>query len=370
MRAVVAMSGGVDSSVAALELKRKGYDLIGITIKTWPKEECGGVGEKMCCSLEAIQYARGVASELDIPYHVVDLSKEFTEMVKNYFAEEYVRGRTPNPCIYCNSKIKFGCLLVKARELGAERIATGHYARIIKAGEDYRLAEAKDKWRDQSYFLYDIPKETLPFIEFPLGESAKEKVREVAENQNFMSAWRKPSQDICFATAEGGYREYLKKLGVDAFLPGEILDTSGKVIGRHKGIASYTVGQRRGLGLAMPDPVYVLRIDPENNTITVGDRSHAMNSKIRVAGFNWLTMDKLEDPVEFATRIRYNGEKVQATVTPWGDDEAIVEFDRPQFAPTPGQAAVFYDGEIVAGGGWIEEVLETDSPTPRRFTKT
>ncbi len=356
MRAVAAMSGGVDSSVAALELKRKGYDVIGMTIKTWPREECGAGGERLCCSLEAIQYARSVAEDLEIPYYVVDLSKEFAGVVKTYFAREYTRGRTPNPCVYCNSKIKFGCLLRKARELGAEKIATGHYARILERDGNYYLAEARDKQRDQSYFLYDISRETLPLIEFPVGGLSGEEVRGIAMEHDFTSAGRKSSQDICFAEADGGYREYLKKIGAGAFTPGDIVDVSGKVVGTHKGIASYTVGQRRGLGLARPEPVYVLKIDPDNNTITVGEKHHAMNRKILVAGINWLTLEKLDRPREFATRIRYNGKKAPARVTPRGDEEAVVEFKEPQFAPTPGQAAVFYDGEIVVGGGWIEEV--------------
>jgi len=357
MRVAVAMSGGVDSSVAALELKKRGYDVIGITIKTWPKEECGETGEKLCCSLEAIQLARSVAEDLGIPHYVVDLSGEFAEEVKNYFAEEYTRGRTPNPCIYCNSRIKFGYLLKKARELGAEKLATGHFARIVMKDGKHFLAEAKDKGQDQSYFLYDIPGEKLQFIEYPLGEYSKEEVREIASRENLMTANRRSSQDICFTAGEGDYRAYLTKLGVDAFLPGDILDVSEKVIGRHKGIAAYTVGQRHGLGLSAPAPLYVLKIDPENNTIVVGKREHAMNRKIRVAGFNWLSIEKLDGPVEFETRLRYRGRKAPAMITPCGDDEAIVEFREPQFAPTPGQAAVFYDGEIVAGGGWIEEVL-------------
>lgn len=358
MRIVVAMSGGVDSSVAALELKKKGHELIGATIKTWPKEECGAGWDKLCCSLEAVQYARSVAEGLEIPYYVFDLSKEFAEEVKNYFVEEYIRGRTPNPCIYCNSRIKFGYLLEKARALGAEKIATGHYARIIELDGRCYLAEAKDKWRDQSYFLYDISRETLPLIEFPLGAFTKEKVREIAAGQEFMTAHRRSSQDVCFATAEGSYREYLNGLGVYASLPGDVLDTSGKVIGKHKGITAYTVGQRRGIGIAMPEPVYVLKIDPENNTITVGSRPDAMNRKIRVTGFNWLTGERFDDPKRLATKIRYNSKKAEAVLTPCGDDDAIVEFKEPQFAPTPGQAAVFYDGEIVAGGAWIAEVLE------------
>ncbi|MGB2599578.1 MAG: tRNA 2-thiouridine(34) synthase MnmA [Candidatus Omnitrophota bacterium] len=358
MRAVVAMSGGVDSSVAALEMKRKGYEVIGITIKTWPKEECGTVGEKLCCSLEAIQFARSVTEDIGIPHYVVDLSREFAEIVKKYFAEEYSRGRTPNPCIYCNSKIKFGFLLQKARELGAEKIATGHFAQICEKDGEYYLAEALDKWRDQSYFLYDIPKDTLPFVEFPLGKHSKERVREAAMEHGFMTAERESSQDICFTTAEGDYRTFLQKQGVEAFEPGDIVDIGGNVIGQHKGIASYTVGQRRGLGIAMKEPVYVLKIDPERNVITVGPKEHAMNKKIRVAGFNWLTIDKLDRPLDLEVKIRYNSKRAPALITPWGDDEAIAEFKEPQFAPAPGQAAVFYDGEIVVGGAWIEEVLE------------
>ncbi len=357
MRIIAAMSGGVDSSVAALLLKEQGHDVIGITIKTWPKEECGAEGEKLCCSLEAIQLARSVAEEINIPFYVVDLSSEFDKEVKKYFEEEYARGRTPNPCVYCNSKIKFGSLFRKAEELGAGKIATGHYAKIIFKDGCHFLAEGKDKNRDQSYFLYDIAKEKLPFVEFPLGDLEKEEVREIAAKNNFLTADRKSSQDICFATAEGDYRGYLEKRGIKAFIPGDILDASGKVIAKHKGIASYTVGQRKGLGVSAAEPVYVLKIDPERNTITVGKREQAMNSAIRVAGFNWLVPENEKETLECYARIRYCGEKVKATVGPRAAGEAVVRFSEPQFAPTPGQAAVFYRGEIVIGGGWIGEVL-------------
>lgn len=358
MRVVVAMSGGVDSSVAALLLKKEGYDVIGITIKTWPKEDCGKVGGKLCCSLDAIQYARSAAEDIDIPFYVIDLSKEFTEEVKDYFVDEYSKGRTPNPCIYCNSKIKFGYLLKKACELSAEKIATGHYARISEKEGKFNLLEAADKWQDQSYFLYDITKETLPHVIFPLGKFSKDKVRAMALEANLISAEKESSQDICFASPNGGYREYLVEHGVNAFEPGDIVDIDGNVLGKHKGIASYTVGQRKGIGLGMPKPVYVLKIDPERNTITVGEKSSAMNKRIKVAGFNWLLFDKLEGEKKFETRIRYNSDKFPATISPTKDDEAIVEFEEEQFAPTPGQAAVFYEGEAVAGGGWIEEVVE------------
>ena len=356
MRIVVAMSGGVDSSVAALLLKEKGYEPIGITMKTWPKEECGSVGEKLCCSLEAIQMARSVAEDIDIPYYVVDYSKEFEKHVKKYFEEEYAKGRTPNPCVYCNRKTKFGYLLSKAKELGAEKIATGHYVNVVKDGDNYNLSESENKEKDQSYFLFDIPKETLSQIEFPLGDMTKKEVREVAAKYGLMPANKPASQDICFATSSGGYKEYLMKAGVKAFTEGDIVSASGKVLGRHKGIASYTVGQRKGLGIAHTEPLYVTKIDVEKNVVVVGEKSEAMKSKIRVSGFNWLSIDKLDKEYEFEVRIRYNGSRVRSKIIPDGDS-GIVEFAEKQFAPTPGQAAVFYDGNIVVGGGWIDEVL-------------
>lgn len=357
MKVVVAMSGGVDSAVAALRLKKEGYDVIGITIKTWPPEECGLTGDKLCCSLDAVQFARSAAEDIDIPHYVVDFSREFAETVKEYFVREYSRGRTPNPCIYCNSAIKFGQLFVKASQLGAEMIATGHYARIVKKGSLSLLAEADDKHRDQSYFLFHVEREVLPHIIFPLGGMDKDQVRHMAEANGLMSASRRSSQDICFGSG-GDYREYFAGEEIEAVSRGDIIDVEGRVIGAHEGIASYTIGQRHGLGLGLHYPVYVVGIDQKKNTVTVGSRQQAMRSKIRVRDFNWLTTEALDKPVRFAARIRYNGKKTGALIIPSGDNEAVVEFDEPQFAPAPGQAAVFYDGPIVAGGAWIEEVLD------------
>jgi tRNA-uridine 2-sulfurtransferase len=357
MKVIAAMSGGVDSAVAALRLKQEGYDVIGITIKTWPARDCGLSGEKLCCSLDAVQFARSAAEDIDIPHYVVDLSREFAETVKDYFVGEYSRGRTPNPCIYCNSAIKFGHLFFKARELGAEMIATGHYARVLKKGSVSMLAEADDKHRDQSYFLFHIERGVLPHIIFPLGGMDKDQVRQMAEENALMSASRRSSQDICFGSG-GDYREYLAGEGIKEASPGDIMDVKGRVIGTHEGIASYTVGQRHGLGLGLHYPVYVIGIDQKKNTITVGSREQAMRSKIRVRNFNWLTMDVLDRSMCFDTRIRYNGKKARSRIIPTGDNEAVIEFDEPQFAPTPGQAAVFYDGSIVAGGAWIEDVLD------------
>lgn len=357
MRIVAAMSGGVDSAVAAFILKKQGREVVGVTIKTWPKEECGSSGDKLCCSLDAVQFARSAAEDMDIPHYTVDLSEEFSREVRDYFVREYSLGRTPNPCIYCNSRIKFGHLFRKARELGADAIATGHYAKVIEQDGGFSLGEADDKWQDQSYFLYDIKKEMLSHIRFPLGGLTKKQVRETAAENGFMSAFRGSSQDICFASENGDYREYLERSGVKVFSPGDILDGTGKVIGRHKGIAAYTVGQRHGLGLGLHYPLYVTGIDPEKNTVTVGKRENAMGRKIKVKGLNLLEKDLFGNPGEFDTRIRYNGKKSEALVSLCAEDEALVEFSEPQFAPAPGQAAVFYKNNIVAGGGWISESL-------------
>ncbi len=355
LRILVAMSGGVDSSVAAFELKKAGYEVEGVTIKMWPEGDCGSGGERACCSLESIQFARSVAEDLKIPFHVVDLSPEFDHEVTEYFLKEYLRGRTPNPCIYCNSSIKFGHLYKWALSMGIDKIATGHYARIIELGGEYLLSASVDKRKDQSYFLYNIPKEVIPNIVFPLGGYTKDQVREIALSEGFTSAERKESQDICFA-GDKGYKEYIaQRMGHNRAKEGDILDIDGAVIGRHEGITSYTVGQRKGTGVAMGRPVYVLSINAVDNTIVLGDKDHAMKKKISVTGVNWLLTEDIEGPENLCVKIRYGSSKVKAVVSPSSDGVFTVEFDEPQFAPTPGQAAVFYKDEIVAGGGWIDK---------------
>ena len=358
MKVLVALSGGVDSSVAALKLKEKGYDLIGVTIKTWPKGDCGKTGDKLCCSLESIQIARSVAEDLDIPYYVIDLSKEFEKHIIDYFISEYMKGRTPNPCIYCNSVIKFGYLYKKAIELGADKIASGHFARISSVGNEFILSEPTDLEYDQTYFLADIKKSMLANVLFPLGEISKEQVRVIAAKNNFLTAERKSSQDICFATGKGGYKQYLSDKGVNVFIPGDILDIEGKILGTHQGITSYTIGQRRGLGVAGPEPYYVIKLDSKNNTVTVGTRAHSMKKKVKVVGINWLKKNPTGGTNLLKTRIRYNGYKISSHIEIYETNEALVTFMEEQFAPTPGQAAVFYNGPIVVGGGWIEEVIE------------
>lgn len=356
MRIAIAMSGGVDSNVAAFELKKKRKDIIGVTIKTWGPSDVPHKAVS-CCSEKEASGARKSAEEIGISYYVVDLSEEFAIDVKKYLIDEYFRGRTPSPCIYCNSRIKFGYFLKEIEKLGAERIATGHYARIIKKKGNYYLAEALDKKYDQSYFLCGLSKEILSRVEFPIGLMTKSKVKGIAKKEKFSSFDRKPSQDICFAGSCGSYREYFKKIGLDAFTAGAILDISGKKIGMHKGIAAYTIGQRKGLGIASSKPLYVLKINPSDNTIVAGHRQNAMRKKIRVIKFNLLVSKKEFNKSEMDVRIRHNGEKVPALVQMSKTmDEAIVEFKTPQFAPAPGQAVVFYSREIVTAGAWIEEV--------------
>lgn len=357
MKIVVAMSGGVDSSVAALKLKKEGHEIIGITMKTWPSDDCTQTEGRVCCSLDAVQYARSVAEDIDIPHYVVDFSAEFMREVRDYFMREYSLGRTPNPCIYCNSRIKFGLLMKKARELGFDMVATGHYARIVENRGRMVLKEAIEKRKDQSYFLCGIPGQEMRNILFPIGEMRKSEVREIAKKNNLMSAERRSSQDICFTVPGSDYREYLDKKGSNGFTPGDMLDTEGKRIGKHRGVASYTIGQRRGLGLGIHLPLYVVGIDHNKNTVTVGSREKTMKNKIRARLFNWLSDKKPSSGDTYGVRVRHNGNKAEAFVTMLSQEEVLIEFSEKQFAPTPGQAAVFYEDDAVFGAAWIEEVL-------------
>lgn len=357
MRYAVALSGGVDSTMAAYMLKRSGKDLVGVTIRTAPEKSSFDEDGASCSSSENIRYARSVAKDLDIPFHVVDLSREFETLVREYFFKEYISGRTPNPCVYCNSRIKFGHLFERVKGLGCQKIATGHFAQILKTKEEFIIAEGIDRRYDQSYFLFDIAKPFLSRIEFPLGKKTKRWVKERASELGFKSAGRASSQDICFTALDGGYREYLRKHGSEKLSEGEIVDDSGKVLGRHRGIAYYTVGQRRGIGLGLPEPVYVTEIDKSENIIRVGTREKAMKSLMLVSGVNWFDKALLKAEKKIEVKIRYNSPKKPARVRIAGPSKCEVEFLEAQFAPTPGQAAVFYQENVVVGGGFIERVL-------------
>ena len=353
-RVVSAMSGGVDSSVASALLKKDGYDVVGVTFKTWPKEECGASFGRACCDLESITRARSVAENLKIPYYVVDFSEDFKKDVIDYFCSEYLKGLTPNPCIICNEKMKFGKLLEKARSLGAARIATGHFVRtgFDKRTGRFLLKEGKDKDKDQSYFLFSLSQEQLASAIFPLGEITKLKVRAIAKKLKLKTYDTVSSQDVCFIR-EMNYAEYIKKKTGMEFKIGEIVDVSGKVLGLHRGIPFYTIGQRRGLGIAHKEPLYVTAIDVLKNRIVVGTKKDILKKSLMADRLNWISVEGIDKSIRVMAMIRYNHKKAKATVTKIGEDSVRVDFDKSQEAPTPGQAVVFYNKDVVVGGGWI-----------------
>jgi len=352
------LSGGVDSSCAAAILKESGYDVIGVTFKMWPKEECGELSGKACCSLESIVRARSVAESLKIPYYVLDLSREFREEVIAYFVREYQRGATPNPCVVCNEKIKFGYLLDRAKRLGADRIATGHYAKVERDPKSKRfiLKEAKDRRYDQSYFLFRLKQDQLSHCIFPLENMTKAQSRRKALKLKLITGNAKSSQDICFAQ-EDGYEAYLLKKMLIRSEPGDIVDTGGRKLGVHKGIPFYTVGQRRGLGIAYREPLYVLKIDAGNNRIIVGTKEDTMKRSIIVGEVNWISVEGIGRAMDVEAKIRYAHAKAPAVITKISERKVRLDFNSRQEAPTPGQAAVFYRQKTVVGGGWIKEVI-------------
>ena len=351
------MSGGVDSSAVAAILKKKGYDVIGITFKTWPKSECGTSFGRACCNLEAVTRARAVCEELGIPYYVFDLSKEFKKEVIDYFSSQYLEGLTPNPCVLCNEKIKFGHLIRKARSFGAKRIATGHFARVSpdKKAKRFILKEGKDKAKDQSYFLFSLSQAQLKDAVFPLGDITKSKARSIAKKLGLVTFNIVSSQDICFIR-DLDHAEYIKKETGIEVKPGDIVDMSGKVVGRHKGIIHYTIGQRRGLSIAHSEPLYVASLDVGHNKVVVGTKSDLMKKSILVEKLNWISVDGITKPLKVSVKIRYGHKKAKALVRKTGADTVMVDFEEPQEAPTPGQAAVFYQRDVVVGGGWIREI--------------
>jgi len=338
----VAMSGGVDSSVAAALLKEEGYDVIGVTMKLWH----GNSSDERCCSASNIEDAKNVAEQLGIPHYVIDLQKIFKRMIVDRFISEYEMGRTPNPCIQCNKLIKFDVLLKKVRELGADHIATGHYARIKKIKGKYLLKRGVDGKKDQSYFLYNLEQKNLSKTIFPLGDLTKQMVRKLAKKLKLKVADKKESQEICFVEDDFG-----KLLSPRE---GKIVDLEGKVIGKHKGYQLYTIGQRRGLGLARKNPAYVVKIDPKNNILTVGDRGDVYGDDLTAGELNWISAANIDVPTKVKAKIRYNSPGAEAEILPISKEKVKVIFKKPQFAITPGQSVVFYDGDTVVGGGIIQ----------------
>ena len=356
MKALIAMSGGVDSSVAAYLTKEQGAECIGCTMKLFESEDAGVSMPKTCCSLDSVEDARSVAFRLGIPYYVFNYKDEFRKKVINSFADEYTRGLTPNPCIECNTHLKFGKLVQRAKELGCSIVVTGHYSRITFDGEKYHLLRGLDESKDQSYVLYTLTQEQLSMLRLPLGELTKDEVRRIAAAQGFVNADRPDSQDICFVP-DGDYAGAIERITGIASEPGSFVDKNGNVLGQHKGIIHYTVGQRKGLGIAFGEPMFVVKTDPDNNTVTLGRSDELFHRQVVIRNVNWISGKKPVSPLHVTAKLRYRQKAAGAVLTSDGTDRAMLLFDEPQRAPAPGQAAVFYDGDEVLGGGTIEHAF-------------
>lgn len=342
-RIAVAMSGGVDSCVAALLSVKNGEDALGITMKVFtdaPEQD----------SIDAA----AAAKKLGFEHVTVDLCKEFAETVMQYFADSYMTGETPNPCVYCNKIIKFGLLFDKAKQLGCNRIATGHYARINKSDSSGRilLERASYKEKDQSYVLWQLSQEQLQSAEFPLGVYSKDEVRELARENGFVSSDRPDSQDICFVP-DGDYREFIERFTGRTFPSGDFVGTDGKIWGRHNGIIGYTVGQRKGLGISAPAPLFVIRKSVEENRVYLGSGEELFSKQVKAKDINLIAVERLDSPLRVTAKTRYSQKETAATLIQTSETTAVVEFDEAQRAATPGQSVVFYDGDTVVGGGII-----------------
>ncbi len=352
----VAMSGGVDSSVAAALLLERGYKVVGLTMKLWEYDAVGGNvhAESSCCSLEGISDAARVAEQLGIPHYVVDVHEAFERDVIQNFVDEYRRGRTPNPCVLCNVKTKWDVLRLKAKALGAQYFATGHYARVRRNAETgrFELWRAVDLDKDQSYALWALRQAQLAETLLPLGDMTKDATRKMAERLGLRTAKKPDSQEICFVP-DNDYRRFLRDRGEPERV-GEIVDTAGNVLGYHRGTTGFTIGQRRGLGIAVGRPVYVVDIDPERNRVVVGSREDLLSHGLIATGVNWVALSELRQPTRAWVKIRYRDRGAWATLYPAEEPKSVrVEFEEPQAAVTPGQSAVFYDGDRLLGGGFI-----------------
>ena len=346
------MSGGVDSSVAAYLMQQQGWDCMGATMTLYRNEDIGLSRSRTCCSLEDVEDARSVACKLNMPYYVFNFSDEFRCQVMDRFADAYEQGRTPNPCIDCNRDLKFRRLYDRAALMGCDAIATGHYARIKQENGRFLLKKALDASKDQSYVLYMLTQDQLVHTCFPMGTLRKTEAREIAGRQGFFNARKPDSQDICFVP-DGDYAAFIRRHTGKEDTPGDFVDEDGHILGRHKGIIRYTIGQRRGLGLALPAPLYVCKKDPESNTVTLCPNDQLNSTVVRVTEFNWLSIAAPAEPLHAAAKIRYNMHQAPCTVEVLPGGDVQLTFDTPQRAVTPGQAAVIYDGDTVLGGGRI-----------------
>ncbi len=360
-RVVVGMSGGVDSSVAAWLLKEQGYDVIGVTMQIWQDEDACSVEENGgCCGLSAVEDARRVAAVLDIPYYVMNFKDEFRNQVIDYFNAEYLNGRTPNPCIACNRYVKWEALLNRSLSIGAEYIATGHYARIeqLENGR-YALRRASVPGKDQTYALYNLTQEQLKRTLMPDGDYSKEQIRRFAAELGLQVADKPDSQDICFVP-DGDYASFIEKTTGKKIPEGNFVTPEGKILGRHRGIIHYTVGQRKGLGLALGYPAFVLEIRPETNEVVIGTYEESLTRVLKADQLNFMAVSDLKEPRRVFAKIRYNHKGAWCTVEKTGEDEITCVFEEPIRAVTPGQAVVLYDGEYVLGGGTIQRQFQEE----------
>ncbi|MGN0453847.1 MAG: tRNA 2-thiouridine(34) synthase MnmA [Ruminococcus sp.] len=354
-KALVAMSGGVDSSVAAYLTKEMGYSPIGVTMKLFDNEDIGLVREKTCCSLEDIEDARSVAYKLDIPYYVFNFKANFKENVIDRFIEAYKTGATPNPCIDCNRYLKFEKLMQRASELDCDYVVTGHYGIIFydEASKRYILKKSVDSSKDQSYVLYSLTQQQLSKTLLPLGSMTKDETRKIAEEMGFVNSKKKDSQDICFVP-DGDYAKFIEEYSNTKFPCGDFVDTNGNVLGRHRGIIRYTIGQRKGLGLALPHPMYVKEKNVEENKVVLCDNEELFSKELYAKDINLITCDKIQRPVRLKAKVRYKQEEQWAIAEQVDKDRLHIVFEQPQRAISKGQAVVLYDGDIVVGGGTIE----------------
>ncbi len=362
-RVMVAMSGGVDSSVAALLLQKKGCEICGVTLKLFDNRDiCSKAETRTCCSLEDIEGARAVCHKLGVPHYVFNFRTAFKQQVIDRFVAAYKNGETPNPCIDCNRYIKFEAMLNKARALGYDKLATGHYARIIFDQESKRflLLKAKDQSKDQSYVLYGLTQEQLANLSFPLGDLSKNEVRGIANSSGFVNASKPDSQDICFVR-DGDYNSFIEDYTGERMPTGNFLDREGKHLGTHQGMARFTIGQRKGLGKGFGRPLYVCNKDALNNTVTLGEEKDLYSANLIAEDLNWISISSLQESKMVKVKIRYQMEGKKAFITPLEDGQVSVRFLEPQRAIASGQAVVFYDNDVVIGGGTIKERGDYDN---------
>ncbi|MBP5303525.1 MAG: tRNA 2-thiouridine(34) synthase MnmA [Clostridia bacterium] len=352
MKALIAMSGGVDSSVAAKLIKDAGFACVGCTMKLYDNEDIGVSRGHTCCSLDDVEDARSVAYKLDMKYYVFNFMEEFHNTVISRFVEAYENGKTPNPCIDCNRFMKFDKLFDRAKVLECDYVVTGHYARIDKQDGKYLLKKAVDETKDQSYVLYSMTQEQLAHTMFPLGELRKTDVRKIADENGFLNASKPDSQDICFVP-DGDYASFLERYTGKSYKEGDFEDVEGNILGKHKGVIHYTIGQRKGLGVTFGKPMFVKQIDVVRNVVVLAEEEELFEDTLHVDSFHWISGEKPKEPVSCTVKIRYRQKEQPATIYPEEGESVKIVFDAPQRAITPGQAAVAYDGEICLGGGRI-----------------